>query len=252
MAAPLPPSRYQYCDANGVPLAGGTIATYVYGTSTPKDTWADQNESALNTNPVVLDAAGRCSMYGDGEYRLVLSDAAGNLIWDVYATTLVSAAMQPVVAAATIADARDLLGITDAIQVETDRALAAEANLQSQITAEVNRATAAENTLTTDLANEVTRAEAAEANLQTQIDAAANVSTFKSGSGVTDASGHTRIDYPAAFATNTIAVCMTVLGPTPEHVCGAVIDRFGFDAYIDIAGSGTGVGAAFSWIATGQ
>jgi hypothetical protein len=36
MAAPLPPSKYQYCNANGVPYAGGTIETYVPGTTTPK------------------------------------------------------------------------------------------------------------------------------------------------------------------------------------------------------------------------
>lgn len=173
MAAPLPPSRYQYCDANGVPLAGGTIATYIYGTSTPKDTWADQNEGALNTNPVVLDASGRCSMFGDGEYRLVLHDADGNLIWDTYATTLVSAAMQPVVDAATLADARDAMGITDAIDaavaVETTRAEAAESALSTAISNETARAETAEAGLSAAITAETARAEAAEAALSSSI-----------------------------------------------------------------------------------
>jgi hypothetical protein len=68
MAALLPNPEPQFCDANGQPYAAGTIETYVPGTSTPKQTWLDPLQAALNTNPIVLDAAGRCVMYGDGDY----------------------------------------------------------------------------------------------------------------------------------------------------------------------------------------
>jgi hypothetical protein len=92
-------------DADGHPYAGGTIETYIPGTSTPKATYLDPALTAANTNPIILDAAGRATMYGDGKYRLILRDAAGNEIWDIEATTIVSAAMAPVVEAPTIADA---------------------------------------------------------------------------------------------------------------------------------------------------
>lgn len=72
----------QFLDANGVPLAGGTINTYIPGTTTNVTTYKDSGYSIPNTNPIVLDAAGRCVMWGDGLFRLVLKDSLGNLIYD--------------------------------------------------------------------------------------------------------------------------------------------------------------------------
>ena len=65
----LPSAELQFSDANGHPYAGGTLELLVPGTTTPKDTWTDPDGAALNTNPIVLDAAGRCIVYGDGAYR---------------------------------------------------------------------------------------------------------------------------------------------------------------------------------------
>src|SRR5580765_750621 len=121
----------QFNDADGHPYAGGSLATFVPGTSTPKQTWLDPGQVALNTNPVILDAAGRCLLWGDGDYRLILRDAAGNLIWDIAATTLVSAAMYPVVSAPTIADAKVLLGIDGSIADEAAARAAADSAEQS-------------------------------------------------------------------------------------------------------------------------
>src|SRR3954462_14082075 len=115
MAAPVVSPVLQWSDANGTPYAAGTIETYQPGTSTPKPVYVDPDLSASATNPVVLDAAGRSLMYGDGDYRIVLRDALGNQIFDVEATTIVSAAMSAFVSAPTLADARDMLGIDDAI-----------------------------------------------------------------------------------------------------------------------------------------
>ncbi len=36
----------------------------------------------LNTNPIVLDARGECTAWGEGRYRQVVRDQYGNLIWD--------------------------------------------------------------------------------------------------------------------------------------------------------------------------
>jgi len=170
MAKILAPPMTQFVDANGHPYAGGTVETYIPGTTTAKNTWSDHGATALNTNPVVLDASGRAFILGDGEYRLIVRDALGNLVYDGWTTSLVSTAMQPVIIAATTADAVALLGIADmitsAVSTETSRAETAEAGLQTQITNEVNRAVAAENSLRTDLNAEIARAEAAEAALR--------------------------------------------------------------------------------------
>lgn len=57
MSGSLLPVSQQWFDNNGNPLAGGKVFTYIAGTSTPKNSYADYALSALNTNPVILDAA---------------------------------------------------------------------------------------------------------------------------------------------------------------------------------------------------
>ena len=78
----LPPGEITFVDANGAPIAGGTVQFYVPSTTTPKDTWQDAGQSVLNTNPVVLDSAGRAIIYGSGSYRQIVKDQFGNLVWD--------------------------------------------------------------------------------------------------------------------------------------------------------------------------
>lgn len=71
--ANLPPDfDTQFFDA-GEPAAGYKLYTYETGTTTPKQTYSDQAGSIPNTNPITLDAEGRCSLWlGDGEYTLAL------------------------------------------------------------------------------------------------------------------------------------------------------------------------------------
>jgi len=78
----LPNAKQQFVDANGTPLAGGKVFFYIPNTSTLKNTWQDAGESILNTNPVILDGLGTAIIYGDGQYRQVLQDSAGNTLWD--------------------------------------------------------------------------------------------------------------------------------------------------------------------------
>lgn len=49
----------QFFDNNGNVLSGGKIYTYQAGTTTPADTYTDNLGSAVNSNPIVLDASGR-------------------------------------------------------------------------------------------------------------------------------------------------------------------------------------------------
>ena len=49
----------QFFDDNGDPLTGGLLYTYLAGTTTPVVTYTSRSGIANNTNPIVLDAAGR-------------------------------------------------------------------------------------------------------------------------------------------------------------------------------------------------
>ena len=46
-------------DSNGVPLAGGQLFSYVYGTTTPLSTYQDPLLTTPNANPIIADANGR-------------------------------------------------------------------------------------------------------------------------------------------------------------------------------------------------
>jgi hypothetical protein len=82
MATILPLAETQFNDALGVPLAGGSVYFYTPSTTTPKDTFQDALQTIPNSNPVILDSAGRAIILGSGSYRQVVYDANGNLIWD--------------------------------------------------------------------------------------------------------------------------------------------------------------------------
>jgi hypothetical protein len=70
----------QFSDANGAPLTGGLIYTYLAGTSTPATTYTSRDGATNNTNPIVLDAAGRtpAEIWLDGGvlYKFVLKTSA--------------------------------------------------------------------------------------------------------------------------------------------------------------------------------
>lgn len=78
----LPNAETQFLDANGKPLAGGSVYFYIPNTTTFKQTWQDADQTILNTNPVILDGAGRAIIWGQGTYRQVVYDQFANLIWD--------------------------------------------------------------------------------------------------------------------------------------------------------------------------
>lgn len=78
----LPPGEQTFFDSNGNPLASGFVYFYIPNTTTLKTTWKDAGQTIANTNPVVLDAAGRAIIYGSGAYRQIVRDGKGNLIWD--------------------------------------------------------------------------------------------------------------------------------------------------------------------------
>lgn len=238
----LPPPQTQFIDADGHPYAGGTVESYVPGTSTPKDTWKDVGQTALNTNPVILDAAGRAIIWGTGEYRFIVRDVTGQLIYDGVTSVV------------------DLSGLVTtaelnaAVQAEIDRAEAAEAALQTQITAEVSRAGAAENTLTTNLNAEIARAEAAEAGLQSQITALTTGQKIQAGTGLANSSGLATVTFPTAFTGTPAVTCTTYGAALSDEWISVVPTSTGFTAYCSQPLAGSSLGGApigFLWIAVG-
>lgn len=74
-------SPYSYfADANGAPLAGGKIFTYAAGTTTPQATYTDASAVTPLSNPVILDSAGRATIWMFGIYKVVVKDALDNVI----------------------------------------------------------------------------------------------------------------------------------------------------------------------------
>lgn len=70
----------QFFDSNGDPLTGGLIYTYLSGTTTPVTTYTTRDGTTNNTNPIVLDSAGRtpAEIWLDGGvlYKFILKTSA--------------------------------------------------------------------------------------------------------------------------------------------------------------------------------
>lgn len=76
---------WQFFDNNGNPLSGGKLYTYEAGTTTPAVTYTSSSGLVANTNPIVLDSAGRIAAevwltVGDS-YKFVLATSADVTIW---------------------------------------------------------------------------------------------------------------------------------------------------------------------------
>jgi len=78
----LPNAKQTFLDQNGSPLVGGKVYTYVPGTTTFVTTYSDSALTIANTDPVVLDSAGRAAIWATGNVREVVYDQFGNLQWD--------------------------------------------------------------------------------------------------------------------------------------------------------------------------
>jgi len=77
--------QIQLFDNDGAVLAGGLLYSYqAGGTSVPEVTYQDSTTSSANTNPVVLDSAGRANVWLQPiAYRFDLYTANNVLVWSV-------------------------------------------------------------------------------------------------------------------------------------------------------------------------
>jgi hypothetical protein len=78
-------AQVQLFDDNGDPLAGGKLYFYEAGSSTPQDTFtqSDLDPMSANTNPVILDSAGRAVIYFSPTpaYKCLCTDANDVEVW---------------------------------------------------------------------------------------------------------------------------------------------------------------------------
>lgn len=78
---------WQFFDSNGTPLAGGKLYTYAAGTTTPAVTYTTSagTPGTENTNPIILDSAGRVTAQvwlEDGDiYKFALETSMGIPLW---------------------------------------------------------------------------------------------------------------------------------------------------------------------------
>lgn len=86
--APFP--KHQIFDNNGIPAVGAKLFTYLAGTATKVNTYTESTLSSANTNPIVLDTAGRATIFltPGVSYKFVLApstdtDPPVSPIWTV-------------------------------------------------------------------------------------------------------------------------------------------------------------------------
>jgi len=100
MATISPVPFLQFIDANGAPLAGGKLYTYEAGTTTSLATYTTYAGNIANANPVILDSAGRASVWlAAGMYKFVLKDSTDVLSYTTDNISGTYGAMQPAVVA---------------------------------------------------------------------------------------------------------------------------------------------------------
>jgi len=82
MASLTPSPLMQFFNSQDTFLVGGLLYTYAAGTNTPLATYQNQAGTIANTNPVVLNTRGEASVWlSNAQYKFVLRDSTGTLIW---------------------------------------------------------------------------------------------------------------------------------------------------------------------------
>jgi hypothetical protein len=85
--SPIGGAGWQFFDNSGIPLAGGLIYTYAAGTTTPLATYTSASGTTNNTNPIILNSAGRPDseiwLNGGYSYKFVLKNSSNVQIWSM-------------------------------------------------------------------------------------------------------------------------------------------------------------------------
>ena len=82
--SPFAGAGWQFFDNSGVILSGGLLYTYAAGTTTPQATYTSSSGATANSNPIVLNSAGRVSgeiwLTSTLTYKFVLKTSTGTTI----------------------------------------------------------------------------------------------------------------------------------------------------------------------------
>jgi hypothetical protein len=128
----LPMPEAQFFDSNGLPLSGGQVYTCQPGTTCGpgsvalKSTYTDNTGVTPNSNPVILDVAGRGNIWLTGFYKIALYDSLGNMIYTVDNVSSAGAGaggsgVLPLFFDATsLPVTKDLTGLTEVVVVKID------------------------------------------------------------------------------------------------------------------------------------
>lgn len=76
----MPNPKFTAFDGNGLIVASAKLCTYAAGTTTPQATYTDSALSVANTNPVIMDSAGRATVFLSAtSYKFTLLTAGTDL-----------------------------------------------------------------------------------------------------------------------------------------------------------------------------
>lgn len=80
-----PNPKFVGLDNNGNPCSGCKLYTFTTGTTTPQATYTDSGLSVPNANPIIMDSAGRATIYLSisVSYKFVFKTAADVTLWTV-------------------------------------------------------------------------------------------------------------------------------------------------------------------------
>jgi len=87
--SPVGGAAAQFFDNSGQVLTGGKLYSYLAGTTTPAVTYTTNAGNVANSNPIILDAAGRVPSSGEiwltggVNYKFVLQDQNNVQLWSV-------------------------------------------------------------------------------------------------------------------------------------------------------------------------
>lgn len=84
----VPNAKQQFFDNVGDPLAGGSVTMYVPNSTNKKTTWSNSGQTVNNTNPIILDSAGRAVIFGQGNYQQLLKSSTGTTIWNAFTSAI--------------------------------------------------------------------------------------------------------------------------------------------------------------------
>lgn len=182
-----PPLKFYAHDANGNPLSGGTLKTYLGTSSNPVQTFADAAGSVKNPQEITLDARGEANVFLDPSltYMFILCDADGAEIYTQNGVKAPGSGGSAGASSVISTDGTVDVSVSVGSSGETVYDISVSAvvkSLQDALSSEMESRKAADAALSDGIAAEKSRAEAAEAAAKTEVVAGANA-TVKSATG---------------------------------------------------------------------